>query len=60
MALYRVDYSGRGELAERQQHLGAFLHKLTMLAEEFNVAVLMVRFLCVFMFEDMNIIEIRF
>lgn len=45
MALYRIDYIGRGELAERQQHLGQFLNKLTMLAEEFNVAVLMVSFL---------------
>ncbi|KAI9328419.1 RecA-like protein Dmc1 [Obelidium mucronatum] len=39
MALYRVDYSGRGELAERQQKLGQMLAKLTKLAEEFNVAV---------------------
>ncbi|ORY46816.1 hypothetical protein BCR33DRAFT_715244 [Rhizoclosmatium globosum] len=39
MALYRVDYSGRGELAERQQKLGLMLARLTKLAEEFNVAV---------------------
>ncbi|KAJ3121526.1 Meiotic recombination protein dmc1 [Physocladia obscura] len=39
MALFRVDYSGRGELAERQQKLGSMLAKLTKLAEEFNVAV---------------------
>lgn len=28
MAPYRVDYSGRGELAERQQVLGRMLSKL--------------------------------
>ncbi|KAI8616211.1 HsLim15 [Chytriomyces sp. MP71] len=39
MALFRVDYSGRGELAERQQKLGQMLARLTKLAEEFNVAV---------------------
>ncbi|KAJ3398662.1 Meiotic recombination protein dmc1 [Chytriomyces hyalinus] len=39
MALFRVDYSGRGELAERQQKLGLMLARLTKLAEEFNVAV---------------------
>ena len=43
MACFRVDYSGRGELSERQQKLGQFLSKLTHMAEEFNVCVLMVR-----------------
>ena len=38
-ALFRVDFSGRGELAERQQKLGKMLSQLTKLAEEFNVAV---------------------
>jgi meiotic recombination protein DMC1 len=38
-ALFRVDFSGRGQLAERQQKLGQFLSKLTKLAEEYNVAV---------------------
>jgi hypothetical protein len=38
-ALFRVDYSGRGELAERQQKLGRMLSKLQKIAEEFNVAV---------------------
>lgn len=38
-ALYRTDYSGRGELSERQMHLGQFLRQLTRLAEEFGVAV---------------------
>ncbi|KAB2099357.1 Meiotic recombination protein [Alternaria gaisen] len=39
MALFRVDYTGRGELNERQQKLNQFLSKLTHVAEEFNVAV---------------------
>ena len=43
MALYRTDYSGRGELSERQQVLGSFLRRATQMAEEFNLAVLMVR-----------------
>ena len=44
MACFRVDYCGRGELADRQQKLNQFLSKLTHMAEEFNVCVLMVRF----------------
>ena len=39
MALFRVDYSGRGELSERQQVLGKVLSKLIKLAEQFNIAV---------------------
>ncbi len=55
-ALFRVDFSGRGELAERQQKLGQMLRyhtefnrrlsliflnsKLMKIAEEFNVAIL--------------------
>ncbi len=38
-ALYRTDYTGRGELSERQMHLGQFLRQLTRLAEEFGIAV---------------------
>lgn len=38
-ALYRTDYSGRGELSERQMHLGRFLRTLLRLADEFGVAV---------------------
>jgi len=38
-ALYRTDYSGRAELADRQIHLGKFLRQLARLAEEFGVAV---------------------
>ncbi|TKA53916.1 Meiotic recombination protein DLH1, partial [Cryomyces minteri] len=41
MACFRVDYTGRGELAERQQKLGQFLTKMTHMAEEFNVCVFM-------------------
>lgn len=33
MALYRVDYAGRGQLSERQQDLGKFLSKLIKLSE---------------------------
>ena len=39
--MFRTDYSGRGELADRQQHLGQFLRVAHKLAEEFNFAVLM-------------------
>lgn len=42
IALFRTDYSGRGELAERQQALGQFLKRLAALAEEFNVCVMLV------------------
>lgn len=38
-ALYRTDYSGRGELSERQMQMAQFLRQLTRLSEEFGVAV---------------------
>lgn len=38
-ALFRTDYSGRGELAIRQQELAKFLRTLTKMADEFGVAV---------------------
>eukprot|EP00928_Gymnodinium_smaydae_P048302 TRINITY_DN32281_c0_g1_i1.p1 TRINITY_DN32281_c0_g1~~TRINITY_DN32281_c0_g1_i1.p1 ORF type:complete len:351 (+),score=107.43 TRINITY_DN32281_c0_g1_i1:83-1135(+) len=41
MGVFRVDYSGRGELAERQQNLGRVLSKLQKVSEEFNVAVVL-------------------
>jgi meiotic recombination protein DMC1 len=41
MNCFRVDYCGRGELADRQQKLNQFLMKLAHMAEEFNVCVLM-------------------
>ncbi|KAF8415049.1 putative DMC1 protein [Boletus edulis BED1] len=40
MALFRVDFSGRGELSERQQKLAQMLSKLTKLSEEYNIVVL--------------------
>ncbi|XP_018325295.1 meiotic recombination protein DMC1/LIM15 homolog [Agrilus planipennis] len=39
MALFRVDYSGRGEIADRQQKLGQMLSRLQKISEEYNVAV---------------------
>jgi Rad51 len=42
MNCFRVDYCGRGELADRQQKLNQFLMKLAHMAEEFNICVLMV------------------
>ena len=33
-ALYRTDYSGRGELSARQNHLARFLRMLLRLADE--------------------------
>ena len=44
MNCFRVDFSGRGELADRQQKLNQFLMKLAHMAEEFNVCVLMVSY----------------
>jgi len=38
--LYRTEYSGRGELADRQQHLARFLRGTQRLADEFGVAVI--------------------
>ena len=38
-ALFRVDFSGRGELAERQQKLAKMLSLLIKIAEEYNVVV---------------------
>ncbi|XP_075250283.1 DNA repair protein RAD51 homolog 1-like [Convolutriloba macropyga] len=38
-SLYRTDYSGRGELSARQNHLAKFLRTLLRLADEFGVAV---------------------
>jgi DNA repair protein RAD51 len=39
-ALYRTDYSGRGELSARQMHLAQFLRALQKLADEFSIAVI--------------------
>ena len=42
IALFRAEFSGRGELSERQQKLGQHLSHLVKIAEEFNVAVVVV------------------
>lgn len=39
MALFRVDFSGRGELADRQQKLAQMMSRLQKISEEFNVAI---------------------
>lgn len=41
MALFRNDYSGRGELADRQCCLGKFLRHLLRLADEFGIAIVL-------------------
>ena len=38
-ALFRTDYTGRGELSTRQQNLAQFLRALQKLADEYGVAV---------------------
>ena len=38
-ALYRTDFSGRGELSARQTHLGKFLRTLQRLADEVSCPV---------------------
>lgn len=42
ISLYRTDYCGRGELADRQQVLGQFLRRAAAMAEEFNLVVFLV------------------
>ncbi|XP_027207586.2 meiotic recombination protein DMC1/LIM15 homolog [Penaeus vannamei] len=39
MALFRVDFSGRGELADRQQKLAQYMSRLQKISEEYNVSV---------------------
>ncbi|HLD97820.1 MAG TPA: DNA repair and recombination protein RadA [Candidatus Nanoarchaeia archaeon] len=39
-AHFRAEYSGRGQLADRQQRLNKYLHDLMKLAEQRNIAVL--------------------
>ncbi|MCJ1441282.1 MAG: recombinase rad51 [Stictis urceolatum] len=38
-SLYRTDFSGRGELSNRQVHLAKFMRTLQRLADEFGIAV---------------------
>lgn len=40
-ALFRTDFTGRGELAARQMKLAQFLRRLQRLADEFGVAVVL-------------------
>ena len=37
-SLFRVDYSGRGELSERQQKLNRFLSSMRKAAVQFNIS----------------------
>lgn len=39
MAPFRVDFSGRGELSERQQVLGKLLNKIQKISEQFNIGI---------------------
>ncbi|KAI7866997.1 RecA family ATPase Dmc1 [Spinellus fusiger] len=39
ISLFRCDYTGRGELADRQQKLNQMLNRLTKISEEYNLAV---------------------
>ncbi|KAI8335330.1 meiotic recombinase Dmc1 [Chlamydoabsidia padenii] len=39
ISLFRCDYTGRGELADRQQKLNQMLSRLTKISEEYNVAI---------------------
>jgi DNA repair protein RadA len=39
MSLFRSDFSGRGQLSERQQKLNKHMHDLLRLAENYNLAV---------------------
>ncbi|MGA8485282.1 MAG: hypothetical protein WB706_12905, partial [Nitrososphaeraceae archaeon] len=38
ISLHRAEYSGRGTLWDRQQKLNSMLHRLTRLAEVYNIA----------------------
>jgi len=38
-AHFRAEFSGRGQLADRQQKLNRYLHNLMKMAEQFNLAV---------------------
>jgi DNA repair protein RadA len=39
-AHFRAEFAGRGQLADRQQKLNKYLHTLTKMAEQHNIAVL--------------------
>lgn len=44
-ALYRTDFSGRGELSVRQNHLGKFLRNLQKLADEVDFHFFLISFI---------------
>jgi meiotic recombination protein DMC1 len=46
IGLFRVEYTGRGELSERQQKLGQHVHELVKLAQEFGLAVVVTNQMC--------------
>ncbi len=46
IALFRTEFMGRGELADRQQRLGIMLARLSNLAHEFNVAIFLTNQMC--------------
>lgn len=46
ISLFRVEFSGRGELADRQQKLNVMLSRLMKVAEEYNVAVWITNQMC--------------
>jgi len=39
MSLFRSDFSGRGQLADRQQKLNKHIHTLQRIADQYNVAI---------------------
>jgi meiotic recombination protein DMC1 len=39
IACFRTDYTGRGELADRQQQLGQYLQRLNHISMEYNVVI---------------------
>ena len=43
-SLFRVEFLGREELAPRQQAIASMMNKLTKIASEFNVAVLITKY----------------
>lgn len=38
-SLYKVDYPGRAKLSDKQQKLNQYMHKLSILAQINNIAV---------------------
>lgn len=43
-SLFRVEYSGREELAPRQQAIGLMMSKLIKIANEFNIAIYITKY----------------